>query len=129
MHKSEAQCMADLHEDGVVRSIYLHQLERWLEVAPAAQVLVIQAELLFKHTTDTMQRVARFLGVRPYTAAEVESFHDAVEGSHHLGEAKASTCLALKRRMDDFFKPYNARLAVLLRDRFPDVAFDEHMWK
>jgi len=128
-HASEAKCMADLHEDGVVRSIYLHQLERWLDVAPAAQILVIQAERLFKHTEETMQRVAAFLGIRPYTAEEIASFSDAVEGSHHLQEDKVNTCFALKKRMDDFFAPYNARLAKLLRAHFPDVDFDEHLWR
>jgi hypothetical protein len=120
--RNEDACMSRLHENGVVRSIYLHQVLRWLDAVEPSRVLVIQAEHLFVHTEQAMQSVARFLSIRPYTAEEVASFAWAKEGSSHMSEAIAQSCKPLKQRMDDYFRPYNKRLFELLQHKFPVTA-------
>ncbi|KAH9256445.1 hypothetical protein BASA81_005359 [Batrachochytrium salamandrivorans] len=120
-----AECEIELFEHNpVVRGMYASQVERWLEVFPPHQFLLYSSEFLFANVEQTMQHVAKFLGVRPYNAIELESFHGAYLGTNHLGDTHtypfANECDSeLKSRVDQFYQPHNARLVQLLLQKFP----------
>jgi hypothetical protein len=61
---------------------YAPQLARWLEHWPAPRVLAMQSEHLLAEPQQAMATVARFLALRPYTAAELATFTEL--GTHHL---------------------------------------------
>jgi hypothetical protein len=52
----------------VARGRYAEQLERWLELFPREQLLVLTSDDLFVQPKDTMARIADFLGVPAWQA-------------------------------------------------------------
>lgn len=120
--ETRTQCEARMAENPIVRGLYASQLERWLRYFNSSQFLILQAEAMFHHKNDTLQRAVEFLEMRPYTAEELESFKDAKEGSSHMSSETAQRCsAALKQRMDAFYAPHNTRLKHLLEEHFPQA--------
>jgi hypothetical protein len=120
----EMTCSLQLHENFVVRSIYSYQLRRWLALGyNSTNFLAVQSEHLFTHREHTMQRVASFLNLRPYSENEMTSFTHTFEGSSHMKESVAHDCDAVKDKMNTFFRPYNEDLFTLLQNQL------EGSWK
>ena len=119
---SKLNCEKKLHENAVVRGIYLPQIEHWLKYFPPEQFLIIQAETMFDNITHVMQVAAKFLGIRPYNEEELASLHSAKTGSAHHDEPLARECDHLRERMNQFYAEPNRRLKRFIETRFPDVA-------
>ena len=118
---SQEYCEKKLHENPIVRGIYAFQLEQWLTYFSSKQIFIIQAESMFRDLNSTMQRVAKFLNLRPYTEPELVSLKFAYEGSAHMSEPSVNQCKKFKPVMDTFYAKYNRRLIKLLENKFPEV--------
>ena len=94
----------------VARGRYAEQLERWLELFPRQQVLVLLSEDLLADPASVMSRIAQFLEVPQWTA---ESYR--VRGAQGEAEMAPET---RERLADEFVEP-NGRLEELLGRELP----------
>jgi hypothetical protein len=93
------------HASYVARGEYAQQLERWFDLFPREQILVIRSEDLYERSAEAFTRVAEFLAIDadvtiPFTP------HNQTSGS--------PLDPAIRRRLAEHFAPANARLADLL---------------
>jgi hypothetical protein len=93
------------HASYMARGDYARQLERWLEVFPREQILVIRSEDLYEKTAETFALVAQFLGISP--AAPIPFVA-------HNQTAGLPLNPAIRLELSRHFAPLNARLADLL---------------
>jgi hypothetical protein len=89
----------------VARGRYAEQLERWFEVFPREQLLVLATEELAADTAGAYARVLRFLGVEPYDLDEYPRVY-----RQEYGQMRPET----RRRLADTFAEPNRRLSALL---------------
>ena len=89
----------------VARGRYAEQLERWFELFPREQVLVLLSEDLVTNPAAEMSRIARFLGVPPWSA-----------GSYRIRGAQGEAQMAsgTRERLAEAFVEPNERLEELL---------------
>jgi len=113
-------CLAQLHENAIVRSIYADQIVRWLRYFRPNQLLVVQSEAMHANTTAVMQEVAAFLQLRDFNAEELSRFAHSRQGSSHHLNPISQTCD--RETMRAFFAPHNKLLQDVLRTRWPKVA-------
>jgi hypothetical protein len=93
------------HASYVARGEYARQLERWLDVFPREQILVIRSEDLYQRSAEAFTRVAEFLAIDPDVTIPFTP-HNQTSGS--------PLDPAIRRRLSEHFAPFNARLADLL---------------
>jgi len=117
-------CQAKLHDNPVMRGIYLPQIKRWLRYFPIDQFFLIQAEAMFRDNRKIVQQTVKFLNLRPYTEAELDSLQTAFKGSAHMGEDDAKQCDHLKDRIKEFYANFNHLLKAFLERWFPAVLID-----
>lgn len=117
-------CERQYHENAIVRGLYQFQLLQWLDHFPASQIMVVQAESVFNDPASILQKVVRFLQLRPYTSHELNTFNNTNEGSSHMSEPLANRCRHLKERMDEFYASHNQELKKLLQSQFPSSLED-----
>ena len=89
----------------VARGRYAEQLERWFEVFPREQLLVLASEELAADTAGAYARVLRLLGVEPYDLDEYPRVYRQ-EYDQMLPETR--------RRLAETFAEPNRRLYALL---------------
>jgi hypothetical protein len=99
-----------LQHSYVARGRYIEQLERWLELFPREQLLVLTREELLAQTGDELSRVYRFLRIpeppeRSYPIVGVNSY----EGMS----------AATRERLAQEFEPHTRRLERLLGRKLP----------
>jgi hypothetical protein len=100
-----------LTTDYLRRGIYHEQLRRYFEVFPREQVLIIdRSELLGRHA-ETMGRVCRFLGVRPFAGTDTAPRFNV--GTYPSGMAPAT-----REFLARFFAPHNEALFELIGREF-----------
>ena len=87
------------------RGMYAEQLERWLELFPREQLLVLTTDELAAQPEEAMERIADFLGVPPWRAGEYRL--RGVQGEEPLAPE-------LRERLARNFAEPNARLEKLL---------------
>ena len=87
------------------RGMYAEQLERWLELFPREQLLVLTTGELATQPEEVMERIADFLGVQPWRAGQYRL--RGVQGEEPLDPE-------LRERLARTFAEPNARLEVLL---------------
>jgi len=65
--RTEARYRSNSHRNYsyVTRSIYIHQIERWLQYFDASQLLVLSSEEYFSRPESTLSVIYEFLGVQP----------------------------------------------------------------
>ena len=94
----------------VARGRYAEQLERWLDLFPREQLLVLVAEELVADHRGQLARVAEFLEIPP--------FRD--EGFPHRGAQEYAPMDAhVRERLVETFEPENRRLEELLGRALP----------
>jgi len=94
----------------VARGRYAEQLERWFEVFPREQLLVLFTEDLRDDTARTYAQVLEFIGARPHDLGEYPRIFD-----HDYADMPAGT----RARLDAAFAEPNRRLAELLGRELP----------
>jgi hypothetical protein len=79
-------------------SNYASQMEKWLDIFPLSQILVVERSALISDPALQMQRVEKFLGLKPYITSSnfyfnpVKGFmclrQNASDPGHCLGKSK-----------------------------------------
>jgi hypothetical protein len=83
------------------RGIYIDQLLVWSSFFQRKQMLILKSEDLFDDTTNALERMLEFLEV-PHWAPETYSIPNKREYS--------GVSPLIRRRLDEYYKPYNQRL-------------------
>jgi hypothetical protein len=96
---------AHRHYSYTARGDYAPQLERWFELFPREQLLIVRSEDLYRRSAETFARVAGFLGIEPETRAPFAA-HNQTSGPPLDRRIRA--------RLSRHFARLNARLADLL---------------
>jgi Sulfotransferase family len=97
------------------RSMYVVQLEEWFEILrsvgkePSKEVFLIKSEVWERQPQEEYAQLLNFLGVAPHTPSSY-SLPKAPDPDLHE-PMKAET----KKLLQDFFEPYNQRLATMLQ--------------
>jgi hypothetical protein len=92
------------------RGVYVDQLRRFEAHYPRKQMLVVQAERMFKSPRDVFAEVLAFLGLGGWEPA---SF-----GAHNSGRYTQPMSQTARTRLAGYFEPHNERLFEYLGARF-----------
>jgi hypothetical protein len=87
------------------RGLYAEQLERWLDIFPREQLLVLLTDELAEKPAETYARVLEFVGAPPH---ELESYPRVF--SRDYEQMRAET----RRQLESFYAAPNRRLSELL---------------
>lgn len=93
----------------LARSRYAEQLERWLDLFPREQLLVVDAADLRRHPQEAMNRVFAYLGLEPFVISTVDAEKNSVYPPMDPN---------FRQTLVDYFKPYNADLEALIGQTF-----------
>ena len=93
----------------------------WLQIIPKERILFVKSEEFRENTTGVMKEVFKFLELSPLTDDQLAK----AVSSQHINErsSKKNPMLPSTRKLlQEFFKPFNEKLAKLLND-------DRFLWK
>ena len=99
----------------VGRGLYALQIELLLQVFPRSQVLFLKLEDLSKNLNAEMERVFRFLEVKP---CEIKS---TIHNPKPQTLIKSSDDIVALDKLRDYYRPHNERLRKLV----PELNFDD----
>ncbi|GBG28550.1 Bifunctional heparan sulfate N-deacetylase/N-sulfotransferase 3 [Hondaea fermentalgiana] len=119
-------CLGHFHDNAIARSIYVDQLVRWLRFVPPSRIMLIQAEVMYKDTPATLQRIASFLELRPFSAFELSHFSEAFRGSSHHTDPAAASCD--RETFAPYFVLENNLLDALVAAQFPAARLHWVSW-
>ncbi len=106
------------YQSYVFRSLYHDQLHRWLRLFPREQLMIIQSEIFFENTAETMNKVVEFLGLKPFDfeeANQLERRWDAGAGNAlKMPQNYPTMDDETRDLLADFFEPYNRQLYRLI---------------
>jgi hypothetical protein len=92
------------------RGLYAQQLRRWLQHYPASQLRVWPAEKFFVSPAEVFDEIVRYLELPAWRPAEFRVFNSR--------ESRDAIDPELRRRLCEYFRPYNQELYELLGRRF-----------
>tara|TARA_B100000427_G_C15204545_1_gene461870 strand:- start:288 stop:650 length:363 start_codon:yes stop_codon:yes gene_type:complete len=102
----------------VFRSIYYDQVERWLRLFPADQIMFIQSERFFRDPSETMSQAADFLGLQTFDFSSAAALQRAWDlGAQDVFETPrqySGMNQDTRTLLASFFAPYNERLYRLI---------------
>jgi len=84
------------------RGLYLEQLRRWVEQFPRSQLLVIQAESLFRAPAEVTAEVHKFLGLPPHKLELKKPFVQVGYDRQMPAD--------LRSKLVNYFEPHNREL-------------------
>lgn len=93
---------AHRHYSYLARGIYADQLQAWQAHFPAEQLLVVQAEQMFRQPGEVFDEVLRFLELEAWTPAEF--------ARRNSGRYQAGMSPTTRDRLVRYFAPHNQRL-------------------
>jgi hypothetical protein len=96
---------AHRHFSYATRGNYAPQLERWFELFPREQILIVRSEDLYQRTAETYARVAAFLGIEPAVGVPFAPYNQS---------SGSPLDPAIRDRLARHFAPLNAGLGGLL---------------
>jgi hypothetical protein len=91
------------------RGFYAEQLQRWLDLFPREQVLILGSEDFFQRPEEGVQRTLAFLGLGPW---HPDHYH--VHNPGDYDDMQPET----RARLNEHFAPHNKRLYTLLGEDF-----------
>jgi hypothetical protein len=86
------------------RGIYIDQLQRWRNLFPQEQMLVVQSEQFYKKTEATLERIIEFLSL-----PTIDGWKPQDTGIKNAVSYPPMNC-ATRKRLTEFYAPHNARL-------------------
>ena len=95
--------------DYIASSIYLDWLQKWLNIFPREQLLILPSEEFYSDPKTTMQQVFNFLGLPDY---QIQDYPKLNAGSY------SSISESLRQKLNDYFQPHNQRLEEYLGMKF-----------
>lgn len=90
----------------VARGIYIRNVERWMNWFPEEQILILKSEEFFQNTYEVINQVFEFLGLDPFTIPRTDI--------KRKGEYLTNMSEETRRKLDEFYAPYNEKLYQLL---------------
>ncbi len=94
----------------LARGVYVNQLTNWRSHFPAEQMLVLQAERMFKHPREVFAEVLDFLSLEPWVPREF--------GNLNPGRYSTPVSAAARQRAAAYFTPRNEKLFDFLGERY-----------
>lgn len=89
--------------------LYVYFLQKWMNIFPREQLLILKSEDLYDNPGDTMREVFNFLGLSNYQNSEYKNY---LEGNYSdINED-------MRSRLSEFFQPHNRKLEAFLGRRF-----------
>ena len=127
--RSEFECTMLAHSDAgensacrnarIGLSLYYFHVIRWLSVFPREQILFLTLEELKHNTYSVLQRAWRFLGLSPLSKHQLPK-HVTSNSNLWIKSEQYKDRFKMwpetEHILRSFFRPYNVRLAKLLRD-------------
>jgi tetratricopeptide (TPR) repeat protein len=95
--------------DNILGSLYLYQLQPWLELFNREQLLILSSEELYNHPAQVMEQVFSFLGLPNHSIAKYIKVN---AGSYQNIDPQLKITLA------DYFKSHNQQLEEYLGIKF-----------
>jgi len=95
--------------DYIASSVYLDWLQKWLNIFPREQLLILPSEEFYSDPKTTMKQVFNFLGLPDY---QIQDYPKLNAGSY------ASISKSLRQKLNDYFQPHNQRLEEYLGMKF-----------
>ena len=111
-----------LHSDFLFRlriGLYYIHLRTWLSAFPANQLMVVRLEDYAKNTASILQDIYAFLGVKYMEKEKIERYIKEVKAKNTNTQSYVKHGEMLNKTkimLQDFYRPYNMKLAELLRD-------------
>jgi hypothetical protein len=93
----------------LAKSRYAEQMERWLEVFPLEQFIVIASEDMFDRQERVLTDLSKFLGIDSWDPSSFPALNRI---------APASIDDGVRQELTEYFRPHNRRLEVLLGRTF-----------
>lgn len=93
----------------VMQSLYFWKLQRWLQIFPREQFLILPSEDFFAHPARTMKQVCQFLDIPEFIA---QKYHKLNVGAYPPGEKN------IRGKLIEFFLPHNQKLEDYLKMKF-----------
>jgi Sulfotransferase domain len=103
------QSLAHQHYSYLARGHYAEQLQRWLELFPGEQLLILKSEDLYSDPATVVQKTMEFLNLRPWELKEYKKYNQA----RYSGLDPAT-----RERLVEYFAPHNRKLRELLGTDF-----------
>lgn len=94
------------HYSYLERGLYAEQLRHWRKYFSADQMLVIEAERMFRQPAEVFTEVLEFAGLEPWLPASFENLNS--------GRYKQPMSQVTKARLEAYFAPHNRQLYDLL---------------
>ncbi|NEP91018.1 MAG: tetratricopeptide repeat protein [Okeania sp. SIO2C2] len=91
------------------RGVYIEFIQKWMEVFPRAQFLILRGEDLYQAPDNTMKQVFGFLGLPQHQLPKYKKLNS---GSY------APISDLLRQRLSEYFQPHNQRLEKYLGMKF-----------
>ena len=105
--------------------MYYYHIAKWLNVFPMEQFLFLTNEEMSRDVTATMRKIWDFMGLKPIGQAkktQMSKHHNVnwVHSGHY--EDKVYMMPETATLLREFYKPFNERLAILLKDaKYNDI--------
>ena len=93
----------------VKKGIYEKQISPWLEIFPRKQILIISTEEFGEKTTETYDKIFRFLELPKYKIKNKERHR---KGTYEAMDDKT------RKILDDFYESYNSKLFQKIEETF-----------
>jgi hypothetical protein len=108
-HWTDAQWRQGSRAAYLTRGLYAEQVERWLELFPREQLLILKSEDFFQRPDEALRRTLAFLALS-----------DQSPNRYQLRNAGTYEAMdpALRARLTDHFAPHNRRLRELVGEEF-----------
>lgn len=109
--KVEQLSVADLayHGGHIQESLYFYKLQRWMNLFPPAQFLVLQSEDFFSQPQSVMTQVFNFLELPAYQSPHYKKYN---------GGLYVPIEDSLRQTLSDYFRPHNQKLEQYLQRSF-----------
>ncbi|NES75938.1 MULTISPECIES: sulfotransferase domain-containing protein [Okeania] len=91
------------------RGVYIEFMQKWIEVFPREQFLILRGEDLYQGANDTMKQVFDFLGLPEHKLPKYKKLNS---GSY------APISDLLRQQLSEYFQPHNQRLEEYLGMKF-----------
>lgn len=93
----------------ILNSLYIIYLKKWLAIFPEDQFLILKSEDLFQEPATTISKVHSFLKLPDY---QLSQYPNSNPGTY------PSVSNSLRRRLAEFYQPYNQQLEEYLDMKF-----------
>ncbi len=91
------------------RGVYIEFIQKWMEIFPGEQFLILRGEDLYQTPDDTMKQVFNFFGLPEHKLAKYNKLNSGYY---------APISDLLRQRLSEYFQPHNQRLEEYLGMKF-----------